>query len=282
LSDTIGDAINETVSANAAGIRLLRAGAELDLSSKGVDASQANHIAEELSGNMTVATLVLSKNEIGDEGCMDIAKALVKNHILTSIELGYNSISAVGCSALAATLQGSTVLTKILLDGNSIGLAGATSLAEALISNTCLQHLGLGRNNIGNDGTTAIAGALRTNTSLARLDLDENDISDEGAMAILATLKNYNCGLMSLNLDVNPHISQVPRKALDFVLASRLVLSSFCKCLHRPLENRSVPLAIRALQQSSVHQERLGVARPGEAGAGPVFYLMRSTALNGL
>jgi Leucine Rich repeat len=218
---------------------------------------------------------MLSKNEIGDEGCVYIAEALVKNYTLTSIKLDDNSIGDVGGLVVAATLRRGAVLMKILLNGNSIGLTGVTRLAEALISDTCLQHLGLGRNNIGNDGTVAIADALRSNTNLARLDLDGNGVSDEGAMAILTALKNYNCGLMSLNLDGNPDISQVPRKGLDFVLASRLMLSSLCKRLRRPLEKRLMPLAIYAARLRSLHQERLEMAHYGEIGAGPVFYLRR-------
>jgi hypothetical protein len=54
----ISSAIRAFVDANKAGIRLVHAESNLDLSSKGIDDAQATRVATELVDNTTVATLV--------------------------------------------------------------------------------------------------------------------------------------------------------------------------------------------------------------------------------
>jgi NLR family CARD domain-containing protein 3 len=213
VSETMDSVIYAFVDANKAGIRLLHAGAE-----------QAKRIATELADNATMTMLVLNKNEIGHQGCVDIAHALFKNHILTSIEMNDNSIGDDGSTALAAMLYRAD---KDFVKWNRIGPSGATALAEMLRMNTSLQELGLGQNNVGNEGSVAIAGALRRNATLKRIDLSSNRISDVGAMAILMSLTESNCALMWLNLKNNAIISQGLQRGIDFVLASRQVLKPF-------------------------------------------------------
>jgi NLR family CARD domain-containing protein 3 len=280
FSPTIRSAIRSFGVANKAGIRLLHAKGELDLSSKGIDDAKARPVAIELAGNTTVTRLVLNQNEIGHQGCVDIADALIKNRVLTSIELNDNSVCDAGCSAMAATLLQNTMLTKILLNGNNVGVAGATALAAVLVTNTRLQHLGLGRNCIGNDGAVAIADALKLNQTLERLDLSGNNVTDEGTMAILDSLENYNCTLTLLNLENNADSSPVLQKAISFVLTSRLVLISFRSCLHRPLEKQLMPLVIHGASRNSTCHENPELARCRGLGAGPTFLLVRAAALN--
>jgi NLR family CARD domain-containing protein 3 len=128
ISRTIRSAICAFGVANKAGIRLLHAKGELDLSSKGIDDAKARPVAVELAGNTTVTRLGLNQNEIGHQGCVDIADALIKNRALTSIELNDNSVCDAGCSAVAAALLQNTMLSKISLNGNNVGVAGATAL----------------------------------------------------------------------------------------------------------------------------------------------------------
>jgi Ran GTPase-activating protein (RanGAP) involved in mRNA processing and transport len=154
ISDNNSSAIYAFVVAIQAGTLLLHAGAELDLSSEGIDDVQAKRVAVELADSTTVTTLALNKNAIGPQGCIDIAGALAENRILTSIELDYNLVGDGGCAAMAVMLRENKVLTKMSLNGNGIGLTGAIALAETLRVNGTFRELGLGRNNIGNDGTT--------------------------------------------------------------------------------------------------------------------------------
>jgi hypothetical protein len=96
---------------------------------------------------------------------------------------------------------------------------------------------------------------------LQRLDLSANDISSVGAVDVLTTLKQHNHTLALLNLQDNPVISSVLRKAIDFMLASRQVLNSFRKCLDNPLEKRVMPMAILAMQQNPIYHEIPELAR---------------------
>jgi NLR family CARD domain-containing protein 3 len=277
IQRTVRCAITAFVNANRAGIRLLHAGAELDLSSEGIVSVQAKRVAMELEVNMTVTRLILSKNRIGDKGCMDMANALTKNRVLTTIELSNNRIGYVGCEALATTLRENTVLTKILLNGNKIGPAGAIALAEMLRISASLQELGLGRNNVGSEGAMAIADALKCNVALERLDLDDNGIGCDGAMAILKVLQHFNRTLTSLSVEGNAEISLVLLESLD----SHLVVNLFLKHLHNPLEDNVIPLAIHAVLRGSIFNKEAKRSQSQEVTnkAGLAFHLVKATAL---
>jgi Ran GTPase-activating protein (RanGAP) involved in mRNA processing and transport len=280
ISQTVYSDVVGLIDANKIGIRLLHAGPKLDLSCKDIDDAQAKRVATELADNTTVTAVALNMNEIGRRGCTYIANALTKNHVLISIELNDNSVGNDGCAAVATMLQVNMVLTKVLLNGNRIGLAGAAALAETLLINTSLRELGLGVNCVRDEGGAAIAGALRCNTTLERLDLSRNSIGGKGTKAILEALTEINCSLTWLNLDCNAAVSWGLRKEIGFMLASRRVLKSFCNFLVKPLDKKLIPTVIHALRQSSNDHEKLDPAHCQETRAGPIFLLVRSTALN--
>jgi Ran GTPase-activating protein (RanGAP) involved in mRNA processing and transport len=270
-------AVAAFVAANRAGIRLLHAGAKLDLSSKSIDASLAKPVATDLAGNTTVTMLILNQNDIGRQGCVDIADALIKNCVLTTIEMNDNSIGDDGSTALAAMLRQNTTLTKISLHGNDIGPTGAIALSEMLRMNTSLRELGVGRNHVGDDGAAAVAEALRCNETLERLDFSCNSISDKGATAMLKVLQNYNCTLTWLNLEDNAEVSPVLLEAL----VSHRILNSFLKHLRNPLEEIAFPLAIHAAVRGSIaHEEaELPPCHNAAGEAGFVFHLVKAVAL---
>jgi NLR family CARD domain-containing protein 3 len=278
ISDIIRSAIAAFIDANKAGIRLLHAEAKLDLSSKRIGDRQAKQVAMELSDNTAVTMLALNRNWIHHQGCADIADALIKNRVVTCIELNDNSIGDAGCSRMAAMLLQNTVLTKLLLNGNRIGPPGALALAETLRMNSSLRELGLGRNNVGNDGVAAITDALRRNGALERLDLSSNRISDEGVTAVLKALPESNFSLTWLNLQDNDDISPVLQSQIGFMMASRWVLKSICKCLCKPLERKLIPLVLRGVQLPSVYQENPELVHSHEAMTGPIFLLVRAAA----
>jgi Leucine Rich repeat len=252
------------------GMRLLRAKSELDLSSRCICRHKSKLVAKELAVNTTTKTLLLSKNYLTNEGSENIAGALMKNRTLTTIGLDTNHIFDAGCKAIAAALLQNNVLTNLFLNDNQIGPAGAICLAQTLRRNDGLQQLGLGQNTLGNDGALAIGIAMHSNTSLSRLEMHGSSIADMGALTLLKSLKEYNSTLKSLTLQDNPGISSHVQQPIDFVLASRRVLESFLRHMRQPLDKRIVPLAVRTTQERAVLHE---------AAAGPIFYLVRATAL---
>jgi NLR family CARD domain-containing protein 3 len=275
-------AINDIVAANRVGVRLLHAGAELDLSSNGIDARLAATVSEDLAGNAVETKLLLRKNDIGDRGSAEIATALVMNRTLQSIGLEENGIGDAGCSALARALTENSVLSELFLNGNNIGQVGATALAEALHIGTALQQLRLGCNSITDDGALAIADTLKSNTRLKRLDLDGNRISNRAAMMLLKTLKESNITLVQLNLGDNADITEPLLDDIKGVLGSRWVLSSFLKHMLKPLQKGAIPLAVQVVHRSMYSGgEGMPTLRGKAAGcAGFVFHLVQAASSN--
>jgi NLR family CARD domain-containing protein 3 len=278
ISRTIVSAIFTVLGANSSEIRLLRAEADQNLSSKSINAGRAKCIANDLVVNTVVTTLVLNVNDIGDQGATYLAKALIKNSSLTSIELDDNGIGNIGLAAISMALKENDTLAKLFLNGNSMDLAGATALAETIRVSTSLRHLALRRNAIGNDSALAIADALKLNTALAILDLESNNISDDGATALLRVFQNHNFSLKLLKLEGNTDVSRVLHEAL----ASQPVLNSFLKHLRKPLETRAVPLAIQAMNMGSISHEESenGPCLKANGTAGFVFHVVKATAVN--
>jgi Leucine Rich repeat len=275
-------AIREVIDANTAGIRFLDTKSVLDLTSRDIWTRHAKLIANELSSNSTVTTLILSKNNIADGGSVEIGGMLAKNRTLMEIELDDNGIGEVGSSAIAKALCENTVVTKLSLNGNVIGLTGAAAFAEMLQTNATVQQLGLGQNNIGDDGVVAIADALKVNTALTGLNLAGNSIGDRGILAILKVLLNYNCTLMSLNLEATTNESPLLLQSVKGVLASRRVLDFLLRCLLKPLEERTIPLVVQAVHQGTIFHKEAGLTNCDKTAgsAGFVFHLVRAAALN--
>jgi len=143
-------------------------------------AAQDNQIlAEALKTNTTLTLIVLSCNEIGDEGTHALAEALKTNTTLTSIYLNGNEIGADGTHALAKALKTNSTLTSIDLSENQIGSEGTQALAEALKTNSTLTLLNLSYNNIRIEGIQALAEALKTNITLVSIDLEDDPMESD-------------------------------------------------------------------------------------------------------
>lgn len=135
-------------------------------------------IAKALHGNISLRTLKLFYNDVGDPGAKSIATALKINTSLTTLLLGMNEISDAGAKDLADALKINTSLQILGLYDNSIGDCGAKDLAEALTINTTLKEVSLAFNSIGNLGVKELASSLDLNTNIEQLALDNNPVDD--------------------------------------------------------------------------------------------------------
>jgi hypothetical protein len=81
-------------------------------------------------------------------------------------------------------------------------------------------------------------------------------------------------------LEANEEISPVLQKGIDFVLASRWTLKSFCNCLCKPLNKKLTSLVIHGVQLNPGCYKNPGLVRTHETTAGPIFLLVRAMALN--
>jgi Ran GTPase-activating protein (RanGAP) involved in mRNA processing and transport len=118
----------------------------------------------------TLKTLVLSRNEIGDEGVTCLLDALMSSRIET---LG--------------------------LDKTGITSLGVQTVARFVSTHPCLRGLDLSLNNVTGDGIRFLSKALHLTPKLMDLDLHGNEINDDDAMMLSNALK-HNCTLRSLNL----------------------------------------------------------------------------------
>ena len=83
------------------------------------------------------------------------------NRALKKLILSGNNIQDEGTAALSEALKSNNTLETLELDNNQIGVAGAQSLADMLQVNRSLNALDLRRNDIGDAGQQAIREAWR-------------------------------------------------------------------------------------------------------------------------
>jgi hypothetical protein len=161
-----------------------------------------NTIIYALKKNIKLTTLLLSRNDIGDEGTIAIAEALKTNTRLLILELNHNAISSIGVITLAEALKINTTLSTLKLNSNLIYEEGAVAIANVLKINKTLLDLDLGRNYLKTNGAVEIVDALKTNSTLLRLNLSNNKIGNNGVKPISDALKT-NTTLTHINLILN-------------------------------------------------------------------------------
>jgi len=154
----------------------------INLSQRGLTATDANVIKLALMQNPHLSVLKLSYNSLGDEGATIIAAGIgratapsetavgtpseiseYRHHAsLSVLDLGFNGIGDVGCASLSnIAIAGNAKLSTLYMSGNYIRGPGAMSLAAAIAKGGCgLIRLHLTANRIGILGTRGIAVAI--------------------------------------------------------------------------------------------------------------------------
>jgi hypothetical protein len=79
-----------------------------------------------------------------------------------------------------------------------------------------------------------------------------------------------------LNLEENDDFSPDLQSQIGSMMASRWVLKSICKCLSKPMDKKLMPWVIHGVQMTICHR----MVDYQEATAGPIFLLVRTTALD--
>jgi hypothetical protein len=145
--------------ARTASLRLLDLSEPL-LTSRNEEAT--SHIARALTGNATLARLVLRKHPcMSDTSTEALCDALLDNAVLSELDLSYNALGPPSGELLGAALVRGCSLGVLQLAGCRLGTAGALALASALGSGLCpLRHLDLRSNGVGAEGVVALCSAL--------------------------------------------------------------------------------------------------------------------------
>ncbi|XP_060760617.1 NLR family CARD domain-containing protein 3-like [Neoarius graeffei] len=143
--------------------------------------------------HLTVNTLDLSENKLGDSGVKRLCAVLENPHCKVKIlRLRKCHVSGEGCAALCSALRANpSHLSKLDLAFNELGDSGVKSLCAVLENPDCkLEKLRLGDCGVSDEGCAALASALRSNPShLRKLDLCKNKIGSSGRK-LLSALKD--------------------------------------------------------------------------------------------
>lgn len=150
-----------------------------------------------------VKQLILSMNDIGDDGATSLGNSLAVNTTVTKISLlNEKSITAVGWRGFAKCLTSPEFAIEMLhLCNCGIDDLGAKTIARALAENTSIMDFNIsGNSNVTPAGWIECFNYLRTcKAPLSELNLSDNDIDDVAAAEFVASLARMST-LVSLNL----------------------------------------------------------------------------------
>jgi Ran GTPase-activating protein (RanGAP) involved in mRNA processing and transport len=125
-----------------------------------------NGIAEVLTKNRGIKTVIASQNEMYSSGATAIGAALATNRSLTTLDLGYKAIDSDGAKAVFDGLRKNkkTALGKLDLSRCEMDARSAKSLGKLLKQNTSLKEIIVGHMN-DPEGSRHIASGLLANKS---------------------------------------------------------------------------------------------------------------------
>lgn len=129
-----------------------------------------NSIAELLTKNKGIKTVIAPHNEMWVNGNEAIGAALARNESLITLDLGYNEIKSNGAKAIIDGLRKNkkSVLSKLDLSGCQMDAQSAKSLGKLLKQNTSLKEIIVG-NVKDAEGKQYIANGLQANKSACKV-----------------------------------------------------------------------------------------------------------------
>ena len=178
----------------------------LDLHHKSIKQNFTKHIAEVITNNSELQTVVLNNvtfnlkelfdgikhnsnfiilnleyNNITEEAADNLAAVINANKSLAELNLGNNLLSVTGANILAKAVSVLQNIKVLKLDDNQITEHAADGVAEMIINNKGLAVLSLDNNCLNNEGIGKIARALRELHTLNFLSLQNKNITEESS-----------------------------------------------------------------------------------------------------
>jgi Ran GTPase-activating protein (RanGAP) involved in mRNA processing and transport len=185
--------------------------------------------------SVSVVSLSLNGNPIGDQGGIAFGTMLKGNNTLVSLDLGSCGLNTKALVSIAQSLHAHPALAALVLDRPAMkgphdiqcvmqhltkNIAANSCLVHlsmnhfdlyddhlltllpALVQNSSITSLSLRGNKLGSDGGKALAKLMARRPDLARLDIVGNRINDGGAIDLASVLRSHP-GLQELLLNAN-------------------------------------------------------------------------------
>ena len=215
------------------------------LSLFGINRSQSQIIAKELSQMPNLKSLCLSNNNLKLQGIKCFVDAFSNLKELIHLDLSNNSLDIEGAKYLSIGLEKLTNLTSLNLSGNSIQLEGTKYIANALKQLSRLEILDISRNTIQIKGAKLIADEVTKFPKFTSLNLAGNSLDSDGSETFAGLLSNLT-NLTSLDLSGN-YLGCLNLNMISLELRKLTKLTSICLS-HSKLGQKMLESVLFALQ----------------------------------
>lgn len=139
----------------------------LDLSRCDVGPAGAKELADRfLAKTVSLKTLWLNRNRLGDEGAAQIARGLLHNTSLAKLDLEHNNVRGKGVMALAHALKANPSFRALCVSFNWVGDQGGEEVAAALKNMRNLQEVDLSGSGVGRRGSEALSREFKTHQGI--------------------------------------------------------------------------------------------------------------------
>jgi hypothetical protein len=184
-----------------------------------LDEERAHMLKNFLFSNSVLQDLEISGQIINDQAIQAIAETLTQQAKVSTLILNKAQIQEEGGNALAQALLINTNLQALHLTGKTIiSLSSLRSLTQALTSNKTLHTLNFDGASLGDEGIIEIANLLKVITPLRCLSLKETQMGEEGIKALTAAFYYHpplcylevgdNVFHTTINKDIIEHFEQ--------------------------------------------------------------------------
>ncbi|KAK7031043.1 hypothetical protein VNI00_013833 [Paramarasmius palmivorus] len=168
----------------------------------------AQGIIAKITARRVVTKLVLSHNELGDDGCIVLftflGSAVGRKYHITEISLNSNGIGDRGLEAISSYLVGNVHLKELYLQNNNLTANPAVALAFArALNRSRLRFLSLTTNRALSDAFVQVFIPALDCPTLGELHLSATDITYRSAACISDFITSPRCQLDTLRLNGN-------------------------------------------------------------------------------
>uniref|UniRef100_A0A803TRV8 NACHT domain-containing protein n=1 Tax=Anolis carolinensis TaxID=28377 RepID=A0A803TRV8_ANOCA len=183
----------------------------------GLTVSTCKDLSSVVAANVSLTSLDLSENPLGDCGVTELCQGLLDSHSqcsckrsaqlcrehasspLLSCRLHGCHLTAAACEPLSAVLASKPSLVELNLGGNPLGDPGIHIFCKGMKNPQCgLQRLKLHQCSLTGAACMDLASVLETGPTLMELNLGDNSLGDDGVRQLCLALKKPDCKLRKL------------------------------------------------------------------------------------